>query len=262
MIRELLLYLALSLGINLLMFLFAYRYKTDRLTDISYALTFMAIAVYGLFSRHIDMPRLILAALVVIWAVRIGGFLLVRIWRTKVDHRFDDMRDNFFRFAKFWLLQGVTVWVVLLACNLAVLSGTVRLTNIAKLHFEPDLDYQKLAIESVADLQKYRFSRQPANKNRWIESGLWRYSRHPNYFGEILVWLGVYLYVFSSLSNTGRLAGLVSPIFITVLLLFVSGIPLLEKSADARWGGDTAYRSYRDKTSVLVPLPKRGPRKG
>ena len=111
--------------------------------------------------------------------------------------------------------------------------------------------------EATADFQKFNFSSKPSNKNKWIEQGVWKYSRHPNYFGEILVWVGTYIIASQSLSAGYATLALISPLFITTLLLFVSGIPILEKSADKRWGNDKKYRSYKRATSILIPLPKR-----
>jgi len=114
-----------------------------------------------------------------------------------------------------------------------------------------------LVLEATADLQKYRFSRDPKNKGAWIDEGVWRYSRHPNYFGEILVWVGVYLLAFPALIGWEKVIGLASPVLIICLLLFVSGVPLLEKAADARWGNEPAYKRYKRRTSILILLPKR-----
>jgi len=110
-------------------------------------------------------------------------------------------------------------------------------------------------LESVADLQKFQFMQNKKNKDKWIGSGLWKYSRHPNYFGEILVWFGIYVFVVSGLEGIAQLLSVISPIFIMFLLLFVSGVPLLEKSADARWGRDKKYQQYKNSTSVIIPLP-------
>lgn len=114
-----------------------------------------------------------------------------------------------------------------------------------------------LAIETMADLQKSKFRNDVNNKGKWINSGLWRYSRHPNYFGEIIVWIGFYVFALQSLDLNSALIALVSPVFISLLLVFVSGIPLLEKSADKKWGNDKEYLDYKRKTSILLLLPNR-----
>ena len=110
-----------------------------------------------------------------------------------------------------------------------------------------------LVIETVADLQKSRFASLPENQGRWIDSGLWRYSRHPNYLGEILVWVGVYVFAVPSLSLPESFIALISPIFITILLRYVSGVPLLEKAADKKWGNSEGYQQYRLRTGLILP---------
>jgi len=114
-----------------------------------------------------------------------------------------------------------------------------------------------LAIEAVSDAQKSAFKGTEKNRGRFISSGLWRYSRHPNYFGEMLVWWGLFVYAVPFLDGAA-FAVAIGPVFLTLLLLFVSGIPLLERSAEAKYGADPAYREYRRRTSILVPLPPRG----
>jgi steroid 5-alpha reductase family enzyme len=111
-------------------------------------------------------------------------------------------------------------------------------------------------VEAVADAQKSAFRAKDENRGRFVTRGLWRYSRHPNYFGEILVWWGLFVYAVPVLHGAAY-AVVIGPVFITLLLLFVSGIPLLERSADEKYGDDPAYRDYKRRTSILVPLPPR-----
>jgi len=113
-----------------------------------------------------------------------------------------------------------------------------------------------LLIEAAADAQKSAFRAKQENRGRFVASGLWRYSRHPNYFGEILVWWGLFVYAVPVLHIAG-LAVVAGPLFITLRLLFVSGIPLLERSADEKYRSDPAYGDYKRRTSILVPLPLR-----
>jgi len=115
-----------------------------------------------------------------------------------------------------------------------------------------------LAIESIADIQKYRFNQNKKNKDKFINTGLWKYSRHPNYVGEILCWIGIYIFTFPSLSTFQQIIALASPLFIVILLLFVTGLPPLEKSADNKWGKQQDYKEYKRRTSILIPwLPKK-----
>lgn len=250
---DLLTALGISVGVNILMFIPAYLFKTDKLTDISYAATFVLVSLYGLAVGGITGPKLVLFTLISLWALRLGSYLLIRIRKMGKDSRFDDMRDKFWSFAKFWLLQGVTVWAVLVPSILSLNNEIVHTPTY--MYIGVAVWLFGLVVEAIADLQKYKFINNPTNKGRWIESGLWKYSRHPNYFGEILVWVGVYLFTLSSLVGWNALIGLVGPLYIAILIIFVSGIPLLEKSADKRWGDNPEYREYKKRTSQLIPLP-------
>jgi steroid 5-alpha reductase family enzyme len=255
MYTYLLIALGVSLLINALMFLVAFRRRTDKLTDASYAVSFIALAFYALARGPLTAYRFVLFALITIWAVRLGGFLLFRVWKTGRDSRFDKMRGNFWQFGKFWVSQGLAVWVILIPTLLALRQDDAALSGIAVIGAA--VWFAGFCIEATADIQKYTFSQKPANKNKWIDSGIWRLSRHPNYFGEITVWIGVYLYAASVLQMPELWVGLSSPLFIATLLLFISGIPILEKSADQRWGKDPDYKLYKKRTSILIPLPKK-----
>lgn len=233
------------------MFIPAYLYSTDKLTDLSYALTFMLLASVGYATSDMTTAHKIVLFMVLVWAVRLGGFLFYRIRKQKRDKRFDEMRGSLIKFGRFWLLQGVSVFIVLTS---SILFWRVENPTINSLSWLGLLVFLTgLVIEAIADWQKQKFSAKAKNKNRWIDVGLWSRSRHPNYLGEMLVWTGVYVFVFSSLSGAERVVGLASPLYITILLLFVSGIPLLEKAADARWGEDKEYHEYKKRVPVLLP---------
>jgi steroid 5-alpha reductase family enzyme len=245
----------IALALNGVFFAVAAARRTDVVTDLSYSLTFALLAIVLPFTGAREPVQLVASLLVLVWAVRLGTYLFRRILRMKVDHRFDEMRDKPLRFARFWLLQALTVVVVMLPVSYlldrssapgfgawAIGGAVVWLVG--------------LLIEAAADAQKSSFKASDANRGRFVTTGLWRYSRHPNYFGEILVWWGLFLYAVPFLDGAAY-AVVVGPVFITVLLLFVSGIPLLERSADRKYGDDPAYRDYKRRTSILVPLPPR-----
>ena len=246
--------LVIALSINIILFLVAYRYRSDKLTDISYAISFMALDIFALFhAKKINTYSLILFLLVAIWSLRIGGFLLIRILRVGKDKRFDDLRNNFIKFGKFWIGQAFTSWVLMLPLTLALYNGGI--IGFAAI-LGAVLWFGGLTIEAIADYQKFAFKQTYTSKNVWIQSGVWRYSRHPNYFGEILVWVGIYIYCFTSLTLVEKVLGLSSPGLITAVLLLVSGVPILEKAADQRWGDVAAYKLYKRNSRLLVPIPK------
>jgi steroid 5-alpha reductase family enzyme len=244
--------LVIALAINGILFLVAFRLQSDRLTDVSYAVTFIALALF-VFARSDETASVTGGTILVcLWALRIGGFLLYRIMQTGRDRRFDGIREHFLHFGTFWLGQAITVWVLMFPLALSAHNPWNGRAWIGVV-----LWIWGLTIESFADAQKYRFTHNPTNKGHWIDGGLWRYSRHPNYLGEIIIWVGIYLYALPDLSTSGKLLGILSPLLITTLLLYVSGIPALEKSADKRWGDDRAYVRYKRSTSLLIPFPKR-----
>jgi steroid 5-alpha reductase family enzyme len=245
--------LLFSLGINIVLFLVAYKFKTDKLTDAAYALSFFVLTMFGLYSGELTSGRILVAAMAGLWAFRLGGFLLYRISVTGHDQRFDVWRNSFWLLGRFWVLQAVTAWVVLLPLLLALNKPDVNLTSLSVVGVA--LWAFALIVETIADAQKFRFTQNPKNKGKWIAEGLWSWSRHPNYFGEILVWVGIYMTVFSTLTAPERLAGLASPLSITGVLLFATGVPILEKQADKKWGKDKAYQEYKKRTSELLLLP-------
>ncbi len=244
---------------NLALFVVAYLYKTDRLTDISYALTFIALAWFAFHNGGPTTGRtaqLLATCLVTLWAVRLGGFLLFRVWKNKRDKRFDGVREHFWKFGRFWLAQGLSVWVILLPVLLYMHSS--HEVKITPAYICGAIIWLGgLLLETVADAQKYRFSRNPANKGTWIDQGVWHWSRHPNYFGEMLVWTGLWIMTAGSLSWQQKAVSVAGPLFIILLLRFVSGVPPLEASADKRWGSDPHYVRYKQRTSLIVPLPPR-----
>lgn len=249
--HTILLFLLVSVGLNLLLFIPAFIYKTDKLTDMSYSITFLIVASYAYYKSAHTGGQFVMLAAVSIWAIRLGVFLLGRVLVNGKDKRFDDMRGSLLKFGRFWLLQGISVFIILLASSLfwqRASTNSNLLSGIGILVFAGGL-----VLETVADSQKRVFSSQPANKGKWIATGVWSKSRHPNYLGEMLVWIGLYVFAFSSLSVTGKLVGLLSPLYIIVLLAFVSGIPLLEKSADKKWGTQQAYQDYKKRVPILIP---------
>ena len=246
---------AVSLALNGAFFAVAAVRKTDVVTDLSYSLTFALLAVVLPFTGAREPVQIVASLLVLVWAVRLGAYLFRRILRMKVDHRFDEMRDKPLRFARFWFLQAITVAVVMLPATYLLASddppgfGPWAIAGAC-------VWLVGLVIEAVADAQKSAFRTRDENRGRFVASGLWRYSRHPNYFGEMLVWWGLFVYVVPVLHGAA-FAVVAGPVFLTLLLLFVSGIPLLERSADEKYGSNPAYRDYQRRTSILVPLPPR-----
>jgi steroid 5-alpha reductase family enzyme len=245
-----------SFAIQALFFAFAASFKTDKVTDLSYSLSFALLSIFLVLWNGAFAPvQLVAAAAVVLWAARLGSYLLSRILKIGKDARFDDKRGDFLKFLGFWVIQAIAVWAVMLPVTVLLSLdspeglGALSLAGAA-------LWAIGFGIEAVSDAQKYAFRNRLENKGRWIRSGLWKYSRHPNYFGEVVLWWGLFILALPSLAIETLFAA-AGPVFITLLLLFVSGVPLLEKSADEKYGKDPAYQAYKRRTSIFIPLPPR-----
>jgi len=203
----------------------------------------------------ITFRSLLLALLIAIWAVRLGSFLFLRVMQDRKDSRFDAIKKNGLRFFSVWTIQGL--WVSFTAAAALVAMSSVKVVAFGWLGTIGVLLWLAgFAIEVVADHQKRVFKtnqKQQGNQSpEFITTGLWAHSRHPNYFGEILLWCGIALIALPVLSGWQYIT-LLSPCFVYLLLTRVSGIPLLEQAADKRWGDNAEYQQYKASTPVLVP---------
>lgn len=247
----LLMTLGISLVIQAVFFAFAAALKTDKVTDLSYGLSFVVIAFVLLGWSDAAAGPLVLAGMVVVWGLRLAGYLLFRIIHMGRDARFDGVRENFARFLRFWTFQGIAVWVIMLP--VIVWFGAPGAWN-PLMWIGVSMWGAGFVIETIADAQKFAAKSQPGGAGRWMETGLWRYSRHPNYFGELLVWWGIFVFVAGDLAGWQWLS-VVGPLAITFLLLKVTGIPTLEASAAKKWGRNPDYQAYVTRTSRLIPRP-------
>ena len=241
---------ALAFALQWLAFVPAYYLQTEKFYDLTGSLTFMLLVSLALALGVGGDRAVLIATCVIIWALRLGSFLFHRILQDGSDTRFDRIKPVATRFFFTWTLQGL--WVLTtLACALAAMTTpeqvTLRWFDTAGV----GLFAAGFVIEVVADLQKRRH-RARHGSGQFIDSGLWRLSRHPNYFGEIMLWCGIALLAAPALSGW-QWVTLVSPVFVAVLLTRISGIPLLEHKAEQRWGDDPGYVAYKARTPILVP---------
>jgi steroid 5-alpha reductase family enzyme len=245
---------ALAFLIQWLAFVPAYLLQSERFYDLTGSLTYISVASLAVvLGPKVDARSAMLLALVVVWAARLGGYLFARIRKTGADSRFTAIKPSFVRFLNAWTLQGL--WVSLtLAAALAAMTTHVRRGIDAFAVIGCLVWLAGFATEVIADYQKSRFRTDSANKGGFISTGLWSWSRHPNYFGEIVLWIGVTIVALPVLRGW-QWVTLVSPLFVILLLTRVSGVPLLEKTADERWGGRPEYEAYKARTPVLVPRP-------
>ena len=242
----------LAFVIQWLVFLPSFLKQTEQYFDLTGSLTYISLTAFAfLVTPGVDLRSTLLFVLVLAWAVRLGTFLFTRIKKAGKDDRFDEIKPSFIRFLNVWTIQAL--WVTFTAA-----AAWVAITSSVK----KDIDAFAVigliiwtigfAIEVTADTQKSRFNANPENKGKFIHTGLWSKSRHPNYFGEITLWVGIAVIALPVLQGWQWIA-LISPVFVTLLLTRVSGIPLLEKKADTKWGGQADYEEYKKNTPVLIP---------
>jgi steroid 5-alpha reductase family enzyme len=245
----------LAFLIQWLAFIPAYLRQDEKFFDLTGSITYITVVVVAvLLGPEVDGRSILLLALVVIWAGRLGTFLVRRIHKAGKDARFDELKPSFLRFLNTWTLQGL--WVTFtLAAALAAITTTTR-KGLGWVALIGGLVWLfGFTLEATADAQKSRFRADPENRGKFIHTGLWAWSRHPNYFGEIVLWIGVAIIALPVLRGW-QWVTLISPVFVALLITRISGVPMLEKRADERWGGQEEYEAYKERTPVLIPRPR------
>ncbi len=243
----------LIFGIQWLAFILANYLRTEKFYDITGTLTYLLAVWSAVYYTGKDSPvGFLVASLVSIWSLRLGSYLLLRILKDGEDKRFREIKVKPTSFFLTWTLQGLWVFLTLTAAQVFYVSPIETKADSPFVFIGLAVWVLGFLLEVVSDKQKKVFRADPKNRGKFISSGLWKYSRHPNYVGEITLWLGITIIAFPSFSGWGYL-GLISPIFVYWLLSRVSGVPLLEESAMRRWGEDPKYKVYVDNTPVLFP---------
>jgi steroid 5-alpha reductase family enzyme len=233
----------------------AFIFKTEKFYDLTGSLTYIAAISFALYSTNtsqsLDLGSLIIGAAIIVWAVRLGSFLFMRVHKDKKDGRFDSIKTSFSQFFMTWTLQGMWVFICSSAALVAIANPTGVPINILFM-IGLALFILGFVIEIIADNQKSAFRSIPENKDIFINEGLWARSRHPNYFGEITLWTGITVMGISSFEGMNYLA-LFSPIFSYLLLNYVSGVRMLEYRGHKKWGHLHAYKVYKESTPKLIP---------
>jgi len=246
-----------SIGFFLHWFVFipSFFYQTEHYFDLTGSISYVAIVLFTFFAvSNLDSRSLLIGVLIIIWAIRLGSFLFLRVKREGKDNRFTVMKTKFWLFLFTWTVGGLWVFITM-ASGLAALTsakivplGWFALVGVS-------LWLEGFIIEVVADYQKSKFKSKEENQNKFINQGLWSWSRHPNYFGEITLWFGITIIAFPVLEGW-QLVTLISPVFVYILLTKISGIAMLEPRADKKWGEDPEYRLYKETTPALIPMFK------
>ncbi|CAG9802743.1 unnamed protein product [Chironomus riparius] len=226
--------------------------RTEKFYDLMGSVTFISTTIINsIFSKDYSKRIELLNLLVIFWTIRLGAFLFTRIKNNKgIDSRFTDIKKNNYRFLMTWTLQGV--WVFMSILPLLIITQKERNVQFKVLDYIGSILFIcGFTCETIADYQKLKFRSESKNKDKFMKTGLWKYSRHPNYFGEILLWFAFSLIGFSGSHSLGVF---LTPVFVALLLIFVSGIPLLEQSADVKFGNNDEYKTYKSSTPVLIPF--------
>jgi steroid 5-alpha reductase family enzyme len=235
-------------------FIPSYAFQTEHYFDLIGSLSYIATVITAiLLNPSLDIRDWIICSMIMLWAIRLGSFLFWRVKTVGQDKRFTVMKTKFTWFLLTWTLGGLWV-LVTMAAGLAALTSntTIELDFLGYIGIA--LWVFGFTIEIIADNQKSKFKNDLNNQGRFITSGLWSWSQHPNYFGEITLWFGLALLAFPVLSGW-QLVTLVSPVFVYFLLTKVSGIPILDRMAIEKWGLDSEYIAYAKETSKLILIP-------
>lgn len=246
----------LAFGLNWLVYVPSALARTEHYYDLTGGLTYLSVTGLAVvLSQPLDLRSTLVVGMVSIWAIRLAGFLFVRVKRVGKDIRFDSVKTKPSTFLVWWTLQAL--WVLTtMAAALAIVTGGERISMSWLGWIGFGVWLFGFAVEVVADAQKSSFKNDPVNQGQFIRTGLWAWSRHPNYFGEIVLWTGVAVMAIPVLTGW-QYATLISPVFVSFLLMKMSGVPLLERKADERWGGQEEYEAYKAATPVLIPRPPR-----
>ena len=242
--------LFLSLLIQILFFIPSYIFKTEKLYDLIGSSTYVVVVSFAYYSvSNKTITDTILFIFVLIWGIRLGTYLFKRIQRDNDDIRFEKAKKNFFWFLQYWMGQALWVSITSSAAVIAILKTENNSLNVYVI-VGVLIWIIGFSLEVIADLQKSKFKQIENTNKTFISKGLWSKSRHPNYFGEITLWIGIYVISVSSLSGIEILT-VISPIFVYILLTRMSGINMLEKIADERYGHLTEYVQYKKNTPIL-----------
>ena len=244
----------LAFAIQWIAFIPAYIFQTEKFYDLTGSLTYLLVIWYSLTLSsdqftNLNGANIVIVLLISLWAIRLGSFLFMRIHHDGEDKRFRSIKPSASQFFMTWTLQGL--WVSLCSmCALTAISSNTGIVTNAFFYIGLALFILGFAIEVMADMEKSAFKANQENKDKFINTGLWARSRHPNYFGEIVLWTGIAVMSFSSLEGLQYLT-LISPIFTYLLLVYVSGVRMLEARGDLKWGDDPEYQDYKKRTPVL-----------
>ena len=246
----------ISFTIHLIIFIPSAIMKNEKFYDFTGMIAYLSIIIFAIQQKYIqihsiDIYSLVLSLLISIWTLRLGIFLFYRVLKVGEDIRFKDVKNNALQFFVWFSISSLWVSLTTMAAMNVITSKNYN-QDLTLLYIGTIIWIIGFLFEIISDYQKIKFKNNASNKNKFIDSGLWSISRHPNYFGEIILWIGIYIITLPSTSGLEYL-GIISPLFVIILLNKVSGINLLEASADKKWGSSKEYQKYKKITPRLIP---------
>ena len=247
--------ISLIFGLQLTGFIPSFYLKSEKYYDLFGGVSFISSIFLMLFlkiriTNDLSTREIILASCVLLWTIRLSFFLFQRVKRIGKDVRFDNLKLSFSKFLLAWMTQGL--WVFICLFPILVVFSSPTNNEITYFAFGSLTYLIGLVIEIIADYQKTIHNKLNNKKRKFISSGLWSKSRHPNYFGEFLIWTGITIICFPVFSGFKYLA-LITPIFIYFLLNYISGVNLLEERAKEKWGNNPEYVKYLKTTPKFFP---------
>ncbi|GBB93834.1 hypothetical protein RclHR1_02240006 [Rhizophagus clarus] len=256
-----------TIGYQLIFFSISYGFQIDSVTDFGGGSNVAILAILTfILCQTWHVRQIVATAFAVIWGARLGLFCLYRMLKSGKDSRFDKIRENFVSLLVFYIIQMIWVWTISLP---VIFLNSPRISS--KEEGGNDVEFGSVTdiigillfsigilIESIADIQKFLFRQKRTSPVQFINTGLWSWSRHPNYFGEMMLWLVKKNYQFVKFCTNAAYASIASPAFTIFILMFLSGMPLNERPAHVKqWknGNWTEYSKHLKRTSVLIPFP-------
>lgn len=229
--------------------------KRNDIADIAWGLGYIILCVFYLFTQELTNTALLLYGLVLIWGLRLAIHIYLRNRNKKEDYRYLQWRKDWGKF--FYIRSYLQVYLLQRFLLLIIITPVMSVASNSETTVSW-LTYLGLIIwligfyfEAVGDYQLNKFIKNPDNKGKIMDQGLWKYTRHPNYFGEVTMWWGIFII---ALNSPIGIYSIIGPLTITTLILFVSGIPLLEK----KYQGNIEFEKYKKKTSIFIPwFPKK-----
>ena len=239
------------LFLNSLFFIHSYFFKTDIFFDLIGSISFISIGITSLiFLPDVDGNQILVFFLLIFWALRLGPYLFIRRLGSGIDKRLSEYFESPLSLYFVWTMNSL--WVFMTSISLIVIFSSEENYDFGLVQWFGLLIWiLGFIIEVVSDSQKSKFNKK--NKGKFINIGLWKYIRHPNYLGEITIWFGIFVISISYINSIFTSLSILSPIFVFVLLRFLTGVPQLELSSEKKWGNQKEYINYKKEAGTIFP---------